>query len=178
METEITLLNSSEKKKSNDIDIDAEENIFDEIHVKRTFSDIEDTIVYEPESPVLSKKAHLSIKKLKQPFRSPLKVNNSITKPSNTIKKDCDTPKTQEKVSVEGDENCKPSTAFETVTPCTTLTSKTPVKKAVFRSPLVSSKNMTDPKMCELYKKKLELERKIWEVDERIKTIETAYLNN
>ncbi|EMR11192.1 hypothetical protein PNEG_00784 [Pneumocystis murina B123] len=175
MDSEIEQLNSPYKKELIDTNNDTKVALDKETGSKRLYSEIEDKDnLDDKKSPVLSKKACFSMKKLKQPFRSPLKVNSSVATKSLEVKKNYDVPKTIENsFIVEGNENVEPiSTSHGSES--ATLISKASVKKTAFRSPLVSSKNITDPNISALYKRKLELERKIWEVDEHIKTIETA----
>ncbi|QSL65091.1 hypothetical protein MERGE_002396 [Pneumocystis wakefieldiae] len=175
MESKIERLNSPDQEESIDTNNDAEIVLDKEKGPKRLYGEIDDKdVLANTESPVLPKKTCLSMKKLKQPFRSPLKVNSSIPTTPIEAKKNYDTPKTSENsFIVEGDENVKPINTLHD-SEGARLVSKVSVKKTAFRSPLVSSKNIKDPNISALYKKKLELERKIWEVDEHIKTIETA----
>lgn len=176
MNTEIEVLNSPEKKEQKDTNFDTDYTLSDESGVKRTFNEIADENTLDgSQSPVLSKKACLSSKKLKQPFRSPLKAGGNVTKPLEVTKKEQDSPeKSINVLPSEENENSEPIITSNITPTRVTQISKTPTKKATFRSPLVSSKNITDPKINALYKRRLELERKIWETDEHIKTIETA----
>lgn len=195
MESKIERLNSPDQEESIDTNNDAEIVLDKEKGPKRLYGEIDDKVgpifayksrrkhglmsqdvLANTESPVLPKKTCLSMKKLKQPFRSPLKVNSSIPTTPIEAKKNYDTPKTSENsFIVEGDENVKPINTLHD-SEGARLVSKVSVKKTAFRSPLVSSKNIKDPNISALYKKKLELERKIWEVDEHIKTIETVFI--
>ncbi|KTW28805.1 hypothetical protein T552_01435 [Pneumocystis carinii B80] len=171
MESKIERLDSSCEKESIDTNIVQEK----QAGSKRLHSETEDkdSLNYK-KSPVLLKKQCVSMKKLKQPFRSPLKVNSTITSEPLEVKNNCNIPRTLESSKiVEGSENIEPIAAPHD-SEGSTLISKVSVKKTAFRSPLVSSKNIGDPDTIALYKKKMELERKIWEVDEQIKTIETA----
>ncbi|KAG4305436.1 hypothetical protein PORY_000992 [Pneumocystis oryctolagi] len=175
MSTEMQLLNSPKKRILDDTDFGDDSSPSKELGVKRVFNEITNEDMEDESSPVLSKKASFISKKLKQPFRSPLKAGNNTIKPLEFIQKD-EKPDLicSNNSSVEENENIEPATVSETTSTCTKSTPKKSVKKAVFRSPLVLKKSDMDPKIAALHKRKLELERKIWETDEHIKTLETA----
>ncbi|CCJ30081.1 unnamed protein product [Pneumocystis jirovecii] len=162
METEIEPLNSPEKNDLNDTNYNHDYSLSEEFGVKRTFTEIINENAYEKFRMI-------------QPFRSPLKANNHTNKLLGTVKKDeksSDSP--ERNISSKENENNKSKIISDTTDTHSISTPKKSVKKAVFRSPLFPSKNTVDPEINALHKRRLELERKIWEADERIKTIETA----
>ncbi|KAG4301987.1 hypothetical protein PCANB_002151 [Pneumocystis canis] len=146
------------------------ENPFNESGIKRFFNEeiIDENINDESLSPILSKKTCFISKKLKQPFKSPLKINGNHNNNHINISSSSSSEMIKE-ISVNNiSENSSPIKQYKL-----SFTPKKMIKKKIFRSPLVH-KNISDPKMNNLYKKQSELERKIWEMDERIKIIETA----
>ncbi|KAG5518774.1 hypothetical protein PMAC_002745 [Pneumocystis sp. 'macacae'] len=176
MNTEVEALNSSEKKDLNNINYDDNYSFSDEFGVKRTFTEItNESTTLKPSNSISSKKTCFVSKKLRQPFRSPLKANNTTTKSIETVKKNeksLDFSENNPSFKENEDNDFKITCD---ITPTRIIsTPKKSVKKTLFRSPLFPSKNITDPEINALHKKRLELERKIWETDERIKTIETA----